>query len=247
MWTIFRKEIRENLIWACAMLLILLLLLDYMAAQHGWVFLKLMTGLRVVDIPLRVMRPSYANSRPIEVSTWAIFCMLAGLGLALKQVYHESWRKTWPLLAHLPISRPRMVMAKVLAGMSLYAAVFVLAAVILVARLTMPGVWFGPVYWREQLPMFYFIAGGFGVYLATFFAAFRPARWYGTKWLILIAGVPTILVIVSDSFIDSYPYASNPEIYRPDAILILVLVCAGVVGAVLCLWGIATQAATREY
>ena len=54
------------------------------------------------------------------MTVWGQCCLSWRRAIALGQVYQERRRKTWPLLAHLPISRSRMIFAKVLAGLLMY-------------------------------------------------------------------------------------------------------------------------------
>ena len=138
----------------------------------------------------------YAGAGGIE-GLWNSGCLLLAGAIAWGQVYQERRRKTWPLLAHLPIPRSRTIFAKVLAGLLMYLIVCLPLALLIIARLNTPGMWPGPIYAYMFFPLLtYFLAGAM-FYLATFLSAFRLARWYATKWLPLMAAIPVYIVAES--------------------------------------------------
>ena len=177
--------------------------------------------------------------------TWSIACFILAGAIALGQVYQERRRKTWPLLAHLPMPRSRMIFAKVLAGLLMYLIVCLPAALLVIARLNTPGVWPGPIYAYMFLPMLaYFLAGAM-LYLATFLTALRSARWYATKWFPLVVAGPACIAAANlHDFLNEPPYRHNGMSVTGQLLLILAI---ELFSLALVLWAIREQARTREY
>ena len=250
MWAIVKKELRENAPYLLGAFLIVLLILDLDAFGSGWILLgfgRLLADRSVMaaDFPLRAARSGDCLNE--IVSAWSVLCFFLGLVIALGQVYRERLRKTWPLLAHLPISRSRMILAKVLAGLLMYLIVLLPPVLLIIARLSTNGVWPGPIYAYMFLPLpGYFLAGAM-FYLAVFLAALRPAHWYATKWLPAFAAIPAWFVAAS--VIGSLNWPGH--LYAPDLMywrrVFLCELVMAVLSLAFVLWAIREEARTREF
>ncbi len=250
MWPIIKKELRENaryLLGACA---VVLFFMDCAACDAGWNLVGVARLLFGVDRSHVDTTSDAGLNRQLEV--FFIYQSLLVTGaIALAQVYREQHRKTWPLLSHLPMPGSRMVFAKVLAGLLMYLIVFLPAALLIVARLNTPGVWPGPIYVYMFFPMLaYFLAGAL-FYLATFLCAFRPARWYATKWLPLLVVIPAYSVAKrAIDFLDPpryYVLGQSSESSSMHMSSLLIPLAVTLLSLLFVLWAIREQARTREY
>ena len=241
MWRIVAMELRERRVAMLGAMLVVLLSLHPATETHGWAFL--------VDIHKAGVRAERYDQRdfrnPLPVEAWGVICpVMAGM-IALAKAYKDKRQGTWPLLAHLPVPRTRVVFGRFYAGLLMY-LIFTLFPMLLMAlRLMTPGVWPGPVNLGTVTPLIYPVLGGIGVYTIAFYAAFRPARWYGTKLLplsgALVAGIAGAFVM-QQSAVDQYSLSR----YRAtNEFLPIILIALAV--SLLALWGIYETARTREY
>jgi hypothetical protein len=250
MWPIVKKELRENALYLLGAFAIVLLTLDINAFGSGWILVGfgrlLADKSATADFPLRAARSGDCLGRIIG-DVWCAGCFLLSPAIALAQIYRERLRKTWPLLAHLPIPRSRTIFAKVLAGLLMYLIVLLPPMLLIIARLCTVGVWPGPILPYMFLPLpAYFLAGAM-LYPAVFLAALRPAHWYATRWLPAFAAIPAW--IAANSFIGSLSrlgYWHDPNFMFWRRIFLCELAIA-VLSLTFVLWAIREQARTREY
>jgi hypothetical protein len=234
MWTIIHKEFRENWMYLIGGIIIVLIGLNNAAGYMGWNY--------ILPNESIVWTPRYFT--PIPTEAWALLCAWGATIIALKLVYEEQWRKTWPLLAHLPTTRGRMIYGKFLGGLIIYSLLTLPAGLLMVLRLSTPGVWPGPFHPFQIMELVYPWLGGIGIYIVAFFTALRPARWYGTKW------VPAVLILIlyASFYRFGIRYVQSIWMYDQMRGLLVLLSFASLTGAtLLLLWGIKSQALTREY
>lgn len=183
MWALIWKELRENRLYALAAFVVALVVLDYGANAKGWDFVFIQWMMRLGE-PRFYTDPDMARILPTEA--WVACCAgCAGL-VALKIVFEERWRGTWAMLAHLPMTRERVMAAKFLAGILLYLAVTVPAGALVAWRIAMPGTVAAPYEAWQSWVLVIPLLAGLLAYPLVFLAALRPARWYATKWLPLV-------------------------------------------------------------
>ena len=140
-----------------------------------------------------------------------------------------------------------MIFAKVLAGLLMYLIFFLPLALLIIARLNTPGVWPGPIYAYMFLPLLAHFLAGAMFYVATFLSAFRPARWYATKWLPLLAAVPAYIAAdVADPYLRVH-YFHVHWLYSWSLYELLAILALVPLNLALVLWAIREQARTREY
>jgi hypothetical protein len=131
--------------------------------------------------------------------TGPLLLIVGGLALllGLKQTAWEELRGTYHYLLHRPVARTRVFLLKIAVGL---AVVQILgAAMILVYALwaATPGTHPSPFFWSMTLPAWQVWAAAPAIYLAAFLCGMRPARWYGSKLLPLVAcGAAASLLIV---------------------------------------------------
>jgi ABC-type transport system involved in multi-copper enzyme maturation permease subunit len=198
MWAIFKKEWRENILYFAAAFVLVLLVLDFAAhVYRDWTFLGISSLLLEKSTPVQnIYNPQdpYYNLRsfPILSGQWTAMCLVAAVLLGLRQSYTEHLRRTWALLVQLPIRREKVIYAKFLAGLTILTALFLPAGLLIVFRLSTPGVWPGPVDPIWFLPLLLHFLAALGCYQIIFLTALAPLRWLGTRLLIPLAAVPVL-------------------------------------------------------
>ena len=156
------KEWRENLRWVPLPGLVILL-----------VFL--------IDTP----------GEPMFATTDAYyFCLIAvvfGAAMGFVQIFFEGHGDKRSILMHRPLSPSRIFLAKVIAGVSLYALALGIPFMCLESWLATPGNIGAPFHWRTSLPWLADILSGLVYYFAGMLTAQREARWFGSRCLGLAA------------------------------------------------------------
>jgi ABC-type transport system involved in multi-copper enzyme maturation permease subunit len=251
MWPVFQKEVRENALYLLGAFGVVLLIVDLSASDVGWSLIGFWASFegrhRLTAIAAR-----YANnttlpliSAPVLEGTWGFLCFLLSVATALCQVYREQVHRTWPLLAHLPLSRTRMIFAKALAGLFMYALVLVPVALLEIVALARGSLaWPGPLRAYMFFPVLDCIFAGAVLYLAVFLCALRPARWYATKWVLLIAAIVPWTIVSLQKRLSVFP-SGYAHIAAESSMLFAVFFALAGLGLIV--WAIREQARTREY
>jgi hypothetical protein len=201
------KELRETG-WIAA--IALLAYLGYAANCAGHMVLPFFNAGNVDGVPF--LDGGYPVSFGF-VST----CFVIALGMRQSAV--ESGRGTWLFLLHRPMSMRRIIAVKLAVGAGLYLFCGAVGILTYAVWAAMPGKHPSPFQWWMTASMW----NNWGVftilYLGAFLAGIRPARWFGTRLLPLVAAATlTVFLAVLPSEI---PY------WRPWGVvaLVLVLVC----------------------
>ncbi len=128
------------------------------------------------------------------------FCFVSialAAALGLRQTAFESRGGTWLFLLHRPTSMWHVLAAKLAVGGGLYLTCGLIAILSYAAWAATPGKHPSPFFWwmtAEAWEAWALIAI---IYLGAFMAGIRPARWFGTRSLPLMAGgVLAALLIV---------------------------------------------------
>jgi len=137
---------------------------------------------------------------------FCVVSMAVAVALGFRQTLGESLGNTWLFLLHRPASLRKVLAAKLFTGMALYLACGIIPIVSFAAWSSTPGSQSGPFFWW----MTYAAWSALGItnlfYLAAFLAGLRPARWFGTRLLPLVAAGPLAFVVVLGSF---FPFAGR--------------------------------------
>lgn len=178
LWTIIKKEVRENLPWALLGLAVLSL------AYIG--------TLRSQDMGIGEYIPLLRGSLlSATVAIYAIF----GAALGLLQTVPEAMRGTYAALVHLPISRGKILLGKALAGAGLYLAaggIPLIAAVIWVA---IPGHYAAPFVLEMAGAVTANLFCGLTFYCAGLLAGNHQGRWYATRGAGLVSALVVLFAI----------------------------------------------------
>jgi hypothetical protein len=163
MKSLIRKEWRENVKWAALPALLIL-----------------------GPVALFGASPLMDLGRLFYVS---LVAALFGAVLGFLQVFPESRGDKRSLLLHRPLSRSRIFLGKVLAGVGLYLLALGIPFACSVALAAAPGHVAQPFAWPMVLPWLADALTGLVYYFAGMLAAQREARWYGSRCLGLAAGL----------------------------------------------------------
>ena len=178
LWTIIKKEVRENLPWALLGLAVLSL------AYIG--------TLRSQDMGIGEYIPLLRGSLlSATVAIYAIF----GAALGLLQTVPEAMRGTYAALVHLPLSRGKILLGKALAGAGLYLAaggIPLIAAVIWVA---IPGHYAAPFVLEMAGAVTANLFCGLTFYCAGLLAGNHQGRWYATRGAGLVSALVVLFAI----------------------------------------------------
>jgi hypothetical protein len=191
MWTaLVHKELRETFaVAAAALVLYFFLVAEVMQLPLVPDLIRYRIGFNLYD------------RRPIPFLGGAftlLFAYVSGLlafVLGLWQTVGESRRDTWPLLLHLPLPRPQIVGAKLLAGLALYAVLAALPILVLAWWAAAPGTHASPFEWSMTETAWRLWIAMPTIYVAAFLSGLRPARWFGTRLLPVFAGAVLVMLI----------------------------------------------------
>jgi hypothetical protein len=157
------KEWRENLKWAIVPALVIFLPMLLLGGP---------------DEPMFGLSAGF-----ILYLTAAVF----GAALGFLQVFFEARGDQRALLLHRPLSRSRIFLGKVVAGLGIYLLALGIPFACVQAWMATPGHMSAPYHWRTGLPWLADILAGLVYYFAGMLTAQREARWYGSRGLGLAA------------------------------------------------------------
>ncbi len=169
MRAIIWKELRENVLWALIGMVVVSLAMVYaleLESKQG---------------------QSLASNRFLMATMFLGPVLAAAIGFL--QITFDARQGYWALLVHRPISRSRLFMGKVLAGLALYFAAMLLPFTASAIWSAMPGHIAGPFRWEVALPGLVDILTGVVYYFAGMIVARRAARWYGSRGLVLVTAI----------------------------------------------------------
>jgi ABC-type transport system involved in multi-copper enzyme maturation permease subunit len=107
--------------------------------------------------------------------------------LGLKQSAVESWRGTYYFLLHQPASRRSIFGTKMLVGAACVLVVGGLLISIYALWAATPGNVPAPFFWSMTASAWQLWLSMLLVYLGAFLSGIRPARWFGTRLIPLVA------------------------------------------------------------
>jgi len=175
---LFWKECRENLKWSVLALLALSLGLAYAVFR---LFYQMPVGQ-----PPFLSLDQFWDSENLVLT---ISPPLIGLALGLLQILPEQRRDQWAFLIHRPASRTTLFWGKVLPGVCLYLLATVPPLLGLAAWAAQPSHVPAPFDFRFTLAGWAAVLAGLPFYFAGLLTALRPARWYGSRALPVLAAL----------------------------------------------------------
>jgi hypothetical protein len=195
-----RKELRELLpIIVVAVLAQIVVVLAGTGVQLGFVssFLGQAQAARSGAIPFL----------SDDTITQLFLVVAAGaLGVGLWQTMRESAQGTYPFLLHRPVEREAALGAKLVLGVVFCLLLIALPLLFYAFWAATPGTHASPFMWAMTAPFWPMCICMPLIYLGAFLSGLRPGRWYGSRFLPLLAGgitagICTMLLFVIQSIV----------------------------------------------
>jgi hypothetical protein len=168
------KELRETL-WIAGLALVVYMY--YVTEQMG----------------LRMLPWSYNLGQGIPfvgsgfLASFTTICVLFAVVLGFRQTLGESARGTWLFLLHRPAQRCSLLGLKMAVGLGLYFLCAAVPILVFAWWAATPGTHASPFEWSMTLPAWRVWLSLAAVYLGAFLSGIRPARWFGSRLLPLVA------------------------------------------------------------
>ncbi len=132
-------------------------------------------------------------------------CFAVALGF--RQSLVESGQGTYPFLLQRPVSRKRLIGAKLLVGAGLYLGCAALPILVYACWAAKPGTHASPFHWSMTLDAWkaWLLIGT--LYLGAFLSGIRPGRWIGTRLMPLMAalGLTSVIALPPSRLIAALP------------------------------------------
>src|ERR1017187_10704352 len=179
MKTLVFKEFRENVKAAVLGMIIYALVLVVLYRDY-------------VASPTNMTQP-LSDSNLVFGTAW--FCGIFGAVLGWLQVHNERRPDLWAFLIHRPMTRSGIFLAKVMAGLGLYALVVGLPLLGFIVWARLPGHVAAPFEFAMLRPVAAYALVGLLYYFAGMLGDLRQARWYASRALgVGVAIVVSLLV-----------------------------------------------------
>jgi ABC-type transport system involved in multi-copper enzyme maturation permease subunit len=121
--------------------------------------------------------------------------VVLAVALGFRQSAVESSRGTFLFLLHRPLSRNAILFTKLASGLAVFLVCLVLPLVSYAAWASIPRQFPGPFWWSMTAPAWWTVLVIPTLYLGAFLSGIRPARWFGTRLLPLVAASVAVIVI----------------------------------------------------
>jgi hypothetical protein len=168
------------------------------AALAGYLALVInLMGAKVFDwvpaIPAGTDEVPFAGSGFTAFFTFV--SVVFAIALGFRQSAWESARGTYLFLLHRPMARPTIFLLKIAIGAGLLLVCASLPIVLYGWWAAVPGHHPGPFTWSMTEPAWRLAFLMPLLYLGAFLSGLRPARWFGTRLLPLIASVALLIAL----------------------------------------------------
>src|SRR5438132_3463249 len=148
MKTLIAKELRENFKWGALGLVLLTSLLLFLCHSYSDVLKSFPMGPGWEDNDK--LQP-LISSQFLTQASW-LFAILALL-LGCFQIHNETHHDLWAFLVHRPITRTRIFLGKILAGLVLYLLAAGVPLLCFIVWVAIPGHVAAPFEWSMALPV----------------------------------------------------------------------------------------------
>jgi ABC-type transport system involved in multi-copper enzyme maturation permease subunit len=130
-------------------------------------------------------------------SVFTLISVILAIALGFRQSAWESARGTYLFLLHRPVRREAIFLTKLLIGIGVLLFCASLPIVSYAAWAAVPGHHPSPFAWSMTGPAWQLALLMPLLYLGAFLSGIRPARWFGTRLLPLVAAT-VVLVVLAD-------------------------------------------------
>jgi hypothetical protein len=238
MWTLMKKEFRENWPWCVIGFIAMLYVIRpfFVTDFRGGL---VPSSFRYVA-PSSFFEPVLPLTNSGFLQALLVFASVYGLALGLLQTLLEERGGTYPFVLAKPVDKTKVVGSKLVVGAVLYLIATGLPFSWAIYWTSVPGHFASPYRFYMSFPGWITIEIGFLYYLGAFLTGVRPARWHGSR-LVGLAAVwagPSALcgLVWYRLFWDRYRLYWTQE----SAIATLVLGC-------LLIWAIFTSFHERDF
>ncbi len=152
---------------------------------------------------------------------------LLAVVVGLRQTLWESTQGTFQYLLHTPVERDNIFAVKLGVGVATCLLVGGLPLAVYALWAATPGTHASPFFWSMTVPMWVLWVQLPLLYLGAFLTGLRPARWYGSRLLPILAGAATYLLV------SMVGLESDWQLAEVLGLVITVLACAGLAVVVL--------------
>lgn len=128
-----------------------------------------------------------------------VVSLALAFALGITQVGREAIRGTFPFLLHRPLLRDKLFLVKLACGALVCLLATALPVLIYALWAAAPGTHASPFEWSMTLPAWRLCLAVLPVYFAAFLVALRPARWWGSRCLPLVAAIPLVILQASSA------------------------------------------------
>jgi hypothetical protein len=147
----------------------------------------------VPGIPDGTSEVPFTGREFLSYFEWITFVFAAALGF--RQTVVESARGTLLFLLHRPLARNVIVLTKLATGLGMFAICVSLPILLYGWWLSVPGHHASPFEWSMSKPAWgVALVWAPSAYFGAFLSGLRPARWFGTRLLPLVA-VPAFFLL----------------------------------------------------
>ena len=126
---------------------------------------------------------------------FTIISTVFAVALGFRQSAWESARGTYLFLLHRPLPRDVIFLTKLATGVGVFLFCAVVPVVLYGAWAAVPGHHPGPFEWSMTVPAWQTVFLMPLLYLGAFLSGLRPARWFGTRLLPLVAALVLLVLL----------------------------------------------------
>lgn len=153
----------------------------------------------------------------------AAFALAAVLGF--RQAVADFSGDAQLVLLHLPITRQKLYLIKLLVGLSIYLLCGLVPIVLYAWWASTPGTHPSPFEWSMTGETWIAWLAMTAVYLGTFLAGIRPAAWYGTRLTPLVASLlPLVVISIFSLLIVAFPWLLGLMFLAAFDVVLIVLI-----------------------
>jgi hypothetical protein len=130
-----------------------------------------------------------------DFELFSLISAVFAVALGFRQSAWESGRGTYLFLLHRPLSRDAIFLTKLATGVGVFLCCAAVPVVLYGAWAAVPGHHPGPFEWSMTAPTWQTVFLMPLLYLGAFLSGLRPARWFGTRLLPLVAALALLVLV----------------------------------------------------
>ncbi len=180
---IVRKELRETRIFAAGALLLYAIYVSKLTGHWNHLLTQLLGWLPGLGGPV----PPFPFVQNGFAMIYGFIAFVLAIALGFRQSVGEGIQGTYAYLLHRPMTRRAIILTKMLSGAFVLLGCTSLPILIYAAWAAAPGTHPAPFAWSMTGPVVQLLLTMPLFYLGAFASGIRPARWFGSRLLPLVA------------------------------------------------------------